>query len=146
MMGVGLPLLPIMYQQAGFLVPTIVILFVAVFSGLAGNMLAEAMKYLPNNRDFEDRIEYSSLAKFYLGKWPYVLTQIILNLSLLSLNLVSILLTVQVMDWTLVAIFKCTYGVSIAPNPAAWSVCHAVNSTVIPNGNSPFPQGEMIIR
>lgn len=145
MMGVGLPLLPIMFQSAGLVVPSVVILCVAWFSGLSASMLAESMKYLPNNRDFEDRIEYSGLAKFYLGKWPYVFTQVVLNLALLSLNLVSILLTVQVMDWTLVAIFKCTYGFSIAPDPALLSVCQTANATLSPTGNSPFPQGQIVV-
>ncbi len=145
MMGVGVPLLPIMFQQAGYVVPLLCIAIVSVLSYLAATMLTEAMKYLPGNTNFNERVEYSSLAKFYLGRWPYIATQIVLNLALLSLNLVSILLTVQVMDWTLLAVFGCTYGVAIAPNPSALSVCKLATVTAVPTGNSPFEQGEIIL-
>ncbi len=47
MMGVGLPLLPMLVQQAGWVTPIITILFVAVMSGLSATMLTESMKYLP---------------------------------------------------------------------------------------------------
>lgn len=96
MMGVGIPILPNMFQQAGWVTPMIVIVAIALLSGLSATMLCEAMKYLPGNRYFDDRIEYASLCKFYLGKWPYMFTQLVLNLSLLSLNILSILVTVQV--------------------------------------------------
>jgi hypothetical protein len=108
MMGVGIPLLPNLFQQAGFVTPIVVMVIVALCSGLAGTMLTEAMKYIPGNRNFDDRIEYASLCKFYLGPGPYWLVQVILNLSLLSVNILSILLTVQVKNFLLFLFFKKT--------------------------------------
>lgn len=130
MMGVGLPLLPMLLQQAGVVTPVFCIVFVALLSGYSATMLTEAMKYLPGNKNFDDRVEFASLAKFYLGRWPYILTQVFLNFALLSLNLVSILETVQVMDWTLVGIFTCTYGLTLWPEVGFQSVC-------LPRGTPP---------
>jgi hypothetical protein len=56
MMGVGLPLLPMLFQQAGVIPPLVTIVFVALLSGYAATMLTEAMKYLPGNRNFDDRV------------------------------------------------------------------------------------------
>lgn len=142
MMGVGIPLLPNLFVAAGFVTPTLVILLVALFSGLSGTMLTEAMKYVPGNRNFDDRIEYAALCRFYLGKWPYVVTQILLNFSLLSINLVSILLTVQVMDWTIVRIFDCSYGLVIEPNFGFNATCPVVG--LCSHNNSPFGDSMVI--
>lgn len=145
MMGVGIPVLPTLLQQAGFVTPIVVILLVALVSGLAGTMLTEAMKYVPGNRNFDDRIEYASLCKFYLGTGPYWLVQVILNMSLLSVNILSILETVNVMDLTIVRIFNETCGLVLVPT--------AVNQTfgfdcVAPLGcshsNSPFGNSMVI--
>lgn len=147
MMGVGIPLLPALFLEAGFVSPIAVIVLMAIFAGYAGSMLAEAMKYIPGNRDFDDRIEYASLCKFYLGKGWYWLIQFLLNMSLLSLNLVSILLTVQVMDWTIIAIFKCTYGLVLLPAGCEGfgfqSVCLEAAS-VTSHANSPFGNAMVI--
>ncbi len=115
MMGVGIPLLPTLFQQAGFVSPIVIMLVVALLSGLSASMLTESMKYVPGNRNFDDRIEYASLCKFYLGTGPYWLIQVFLNMSLLSVNIVSILLTVQVMDWTIVRVFTSTCGLVLLP-------------------------------
>lgn len=136
MMGVGIPLLPNMFQQAGFVTPLVSILLVAVFSGLAATMLAEAMKYVRGNKHYDDRVEYATLTKFYLGNVPYWIVQILLNLSLLSVNLVSILLTVQVMDWTIVRIFGCSCGLILEPHPGFTCVCPATG--MCSHSNSPF--------
>ena len=147
MMGVGIPLLPALFLDAGFVTPIVVMFLVAVFSGYAGSMLAEAMKYVPGNTHFEDRIEYASLCKFYLGKWPYWFIQFLLNMSLLSMNLVSILLTVQVMDWTIIAIFKCSYGLVLVPSGCQsfgfQSVCVEA-AGLASHANSPFGDAMVI--
>jgi len=68
-------------------------------------------------------------------------------MSLLSLNMVSILLTVQVMDWTIVRIFKCSYGLVLVPGSPAQhfgfnSVCPAVS--LCTHANSPFGDAMLI--
>lgn len=148
MMGVGIPLLPTLLQEAGFVTPIVVLVLVATISGLAATMLTEAMKYIPGNRNFDDRIEYASLCKFYLGNGPYWLIQVILNMSLLSVNILSILETVQVMDWTIVRIFNETCGLVLYPDH------HTLNQTlgfecifpadVCSHSNSPFGNSMVI--
>lgn len=121
--------------------PLLCIVFVALLSGYSATMLTEAMKYLPGNKNFDDRVEFASLAKFYLGRWPYVATQIFLNLALLSLNLVSILETIQVMDWTLVGIFGCTYGLTLWPRAGFQRVCPVTTGNTC---DSPFGQSMVV--
>ncbi len=99
-------------------------------------MLCEAMKFYPDNRYFEKRVEFATLSKHFLGARFYLIVQILLNLSLLSMNLVSILQTVQVMDWLLVRIFGCTYGITFVPSIAAKEVCPLVGTCL--HQDSPF--------
>ncbi len=141
MMGVGLPLLPMLLQQAGWVTPVLCIVAVALLSGYSATMLTEAMNCLPGNKNFEDRVEYASLAKFYLGSWPYFATQLFLNLALLSLNLVSILETIQVMDWTLVGIFGCTYGFTLWPVVGFRRMCPVTAGNTC---DSPFGQSMVV--
>ncbi len=47
--GPGLPLLPLMIQQAGYVVPVLALVAVAVLSAVSATMLTEAMKYVPGN-------------------------------------------------------------------------------------------------
>jgi hypothetical protein len=117
---------------------TLCLVLVALFTGLAGTMLVEAMKLYPGNKHFGQRVEYATLARHFLGTKLYALTQLLLNLSLLSMNLVSMLQTIQVMDWLLVRIFGCTCGVTFWPELAAKCVCPAVGTCV--HQDSPFGQ------
>jgi hypothetical protein len=146
LVGVGIPLLPAVMQDAGWVSSCAVMLMISIFAGYAGSMMTEAMKYVPGNRHFEDRIEYASLCRFYLGTGPYWVVQVFLNMSLLSMNLVSILLTVQVMDWTIVRIFKCTCGLILLPDAGQHvgfqCVCPVVG--LVSHSNSPFGDAMVI--
>ena len=148
-MGAGIPLLPSAFQQAGLVVSCLATLVVAVVSGFAATMLAESMKFFPtnNNVHFSHRVEYSTLCKTYLGAGPFWMAQVLLNLSLLSMNLVSILLTVQVMDWTIVRIFGCTCGLILAPDhggPDFGFRCVCFLANQCSHGDSPF-QNAMVV-
>lgn len=142
MTGAGTPLLPLMFQQAGWVVSTITLLLVTILSGLSATMLCEAMKQMPGNKHFQGRAEYATVARFYLGEWPYWITQLLLNLSLLSLNLVSMLETIQVLDWTIVRVFGCTCGLIFEPDPGFRCVCPAVGTCL--HQDSPFGHGMVI--
>ena len=48
-------ILPLVYQQAGWLTPTLAILITFVLSSYACTMLCEAMQMIPGNRNFEKR-------------------------------------------------------------------------------------------
>ena len=48
-------ILPLLFQQAGWLTPTIAILVTYVLSSFACTMLCEAMQMIPGNRSFNMR-------------------------------------------------------------------------------------------
>ena len=144
-MGAGIPLLPSAFQSAGLVSSSVFTIVVAILAGLAATMLAEVTKQATSSGG----TEYSTLCKEHLGPNSFRLVQVILNLSLLSLNLVSILLTIQVMDWTIVRIFGCTCGLVLLSGGDTSStaagfdcVCFAANQCS--RGDSPF-QSDMVI-
>jgi amino acid permease len=146
--GPGIVLLPSLFIHAGFASSLTMLVVVSLLSGFSASMLAESMKYIPGNKHFDERIEYTALCKFYLGKYGYWIVQLFLNLSLLALNLVSILLTVEVMDRTLVRIFKCTWGLVLVPADGTHvgfnAVCPTAQMILDNTANSPFGNSMVI--
>jgi hypothetical protein len=110
--------LPSMYQQAGWLSPTVLMVVCAFIGAQASTMLSEAMTKLPGNDVFQSRAEIISLARFYFGRsWLYGLTVALLVFSLLSVNIASIIISAQQMDAALVAIYG-TCGLTVYPPTA----------------------------
>lgn len=98
-------LFPSLYQQAGWLLVSLALLGVCGLSYICSVMIIEAMAAMPGNAKFDKRVEYTSLAYFYLGKYGYGVTQLFFQLSLACNNISSIIQSVQVMDFALAAIF-----------------------------------------
>jgi len=63
------------------------------------------MAAMPGNARFDKRVEFTSLALFYLGRTGYAVTQVFFQMSLACGNISSIIQSVQVMDFALAAIF-----------------------------------------
>lgn len=105
-----------------------------VASSLAGTMLAEAMRYVPGNEQYRDRVEFAALAHFFFGRAGYWTVQLFLNLSLLSINLVSILVSAQVMDLILIRLFGATGALEFYPHPG-WAWSHS-DAAVSPFGSA----------
>ena len=62
--GPGVPQLPNLFSEAGWLLPTIVFLAVWVMTALSTSMFCEAMRRIPGNANFTDRIEYTSIIRW----------------------------------------------------------------------------------
>jgi len=78
-------------------------------------MYAEAMTHIPGNDKFQDRIEYSTIVRYYFGKNWYNAAQLGLNGALQSLNIISIIQSAQVMDNLIAAIFGKSCAINITP-------------------------------
>jgi hypothetical protein len=104
--GSGLVNFPSLYQRAGWLSCTLALALIMILSIICGIMVVEAMAMVKGNSRFQKRIEFSSLAHHYFPRWGYLLTQIFFLLSLLCNNLTSIIQSVQVADWALIAAFN----------------------------------------
>ena len=59
-------------------------------------MYCEAMRKIPGNEHFRDRIEYSSIVAYFFGRKAYIAAQIGLNGALQSLNVISVIQSAQV--------------------------------------------------
>ena len=93
-----------MYQQAGWLLPTLTLLLLMVICGAGGLMLVECMAMMPHNGSFRRRIEYTSVMRHYCSRRAYQLIHLFFQLSLTITNLSLIVQSIQVMDFTIAAI------------------------------------------
>ena len=102
-------------------------------------MLAEAMANIPGNDQFQMRIEYSTIVKYYFGRNWYIASQVMdcaaavnpaltdiiswqvgLNGALQSLNIISVVQSAQVMDAAISAIFGKSCGLNLTPFQNEW--------------------------
>jgi len=113
--GPGVPQLPNMYSEAGWLLPTLCILGVWAMTTLSSAMFCEAMRRMPGNGQFDGRAEYTTVVRHYLGEWWYVAALLGLNASLLSLNVASIVQSTQVLDDAISAAFGKTCALNFTP-------------------------------
>lgn len=103
--GPGMVSLALMYQEAGWLIPTLLMFVVASFASLASTMLTESMTHLPGNDVFQSRAEIITMAKYLFGGGPmYYLIVAMFVLSLTSINVAAIIISSQTMDITLMKI------------------------------------------
>lgn len=99
---------PLIFQQSGWLLyfhavpmeltcsPILAILVVGVLSALASLLLVEAMSHIRGNERFQARVEFTTIAKLYLGRKSHYVLQVILYLALQSVNISSIIISCQV--------------------------------------------------
>ena len=129
--GPGVPSLPNMFAESGWLVPTLVFLAIWFMSSMSTTMYCEAMRRVPGNEHFKGRIEYTSIVKHYFGQTAYVFSQIGLNGALQSLNIISVIQSMQVMDALVIYISpqNRTYGIDLTPLPNYDPDGHVVNGS-----------------
>lgn len=96
--------LPQTFQQAGWVLPVLCLFGVAALSCICGLLLIESMTLVPGNNRFQKRMEYTNIAAFYFPPWLYWIAQIFYQLSIMAQNVSMIIQSVQVMDFTLVAL------------------------------------------
>jgi len=137
--GPAMVTIPLVYQLSGWLLPSMAFILVGVLTYFASTFLCEAMACIPGNNNFQGRIEFSTLARFFLGKRGHIIAQIFINASLQCLNIASIIISAQVMDDCIIAIFKRSCGIAIHPDPG-W-MCVIREGT----GVSPFDGNIMFI-
>jgi hypothetical protein len=143
---------------AGFVFPTLCLVFIWFASSLAATMISEAMSLVPGNERFDDRLEYATVVRHYFGDRSYMFTQvhthgsslwqstllmlhiaalkIVYNLSIQTINIASIVITAQVMDYALIAMFHKTKALSLS---------HAEIVTAVSTDGIPFEHDGLVI-
>eukprot|EP01087_Luapelamoeba_hula_P014537 TRINITY_DN4273_c0_g1_i2.p2 TRINITY_DN4273_c0_g1~~TRINITY_DN4273_c0_g1_i2.p2 ORF type:complete len:240 (+),score=37.56 TRINITY_DN4273_c0_g1_i2:115-834(+) len=130
--GPGMVQLPQIFQQAGWVTPSLALVYITVVSSFAATMMCKAMALIPGNSSFQGRIELGGLAKHYFPRWGYWLTVLLLVVSMQAVNISSIIITAQTTDFAFVTAFKWVGGVEIYPDPGFKQIHSAGDS------NSPF--------
>mmetsp|Transcript_57830 Transcript_57830/g.106875 ORF Transcript_57830/g.106875 Transcript_57830/m.106875 type:complete len:512 (-) Transcript_57830:104-1639(-) len=100
-LGPGIANIPGLYQQAGWFFPTVFIVICAVSCFLTGEMLVIAMRAMPGNEHFQQRVEYSTLCGFYLPRRTAKFAVVVFLIAMLSANISNIIQTSQVFDQTI---------------------------------------------
>jgi amino acid permease len=103
--GPGVVSFPGLFQNAGWALPVLYMLLCGLASGMASALVVRAMSFIAGNKDLSEKVEFATVGERVLSRRWYLLFQFVLNCSLQLVNVASIVVTVQVMDSSLVAIF-----------------------------------------
>eukprot|EP00439_Symbiodinium_sp_Y106_P053240 s188_g7.t1 len=126
--------MPALAQQAGWLSLIGVQVVVAAFSSACGYMLIEAMRCMPGNHGFEQTIEFTNLASFYLPYEMYVATMVCYHVNSI-LNLMSLIIqSGQVMDYIMLNVYGCAPGIQLGLGVKY--VCGTRKDSATPFGDS----------
>lgn len=112
--GPSLVVIPLLFQQAGWLTcvvqfnfvlqltpraassPLLTFAAIALLSGTAALFLVEVMSSIEGNEDFQASIEFTTIAHLFLGKRWHVVVQGLLYLAVQTLVIASLLVSFQV--------------------------------------------------
>lgn len=114
--GPAMVTMPLLFQNAGWFTPTLVILIMTVFSVLASSLMCEAMAAIPGNHHFEGRVEFSTLVSFFFGKRAKFFAQVFINVSLQCANIAAIIECAQVADDAIIKILGRSCGLQLYPH------------------------------
>ena len=76
-LGPGVLVLPSVYQEAGWVVPTVVLLLICVGSGFAATFLVDTMARVPENGRFQRRIEFVNIFEEFWGVKGMYIAQVL---------------------------------------------------------------------
>eukprot|EP00850_Spirogloea_muscicola_P000501 SM000002S05581 [mRNA] locus=s2:1052079:1055615:+ [translate_table: standard] len=108
--GPAMVVLPLLYQEAGWFLPTLGLLAMYIISSFSATMICESMQLIPGNKSFGQRYEYCSVVRHYFGKHWYLAAQVGFNAGLLASNIAAMIVTSQVLDATIHRMFGKTFG------------------------------------
>lgn len=130
--GPAMVTMPLLFQNAGWFTPTLVLLIMTAFSVFASSLMCEAMAAIPGNHHFEGRVEFSTLVSFFFGKKGHIIAQLFINVSLQCANIAAIIECAQVADDAIIKILGRSCGLQLYPHFSWQCVTEAATS------DSPF--------
>lgn len=137
--------MPALAQEAGWLSIALVQGIVAVFACACGYMLLDAMRRMPGNSNFEQRIEFTNLASCYLPHKAYMFVMLCYHansiLSLMSL----IIQSGQVIDYLILNLNGCAPGLALHGTGGPSYVCGTRTDSVTPFGDMMVMSSAMVI-
>ncbi|KAI8908525.1 hypothetical protein EDD86DRAFT_276308 [Gorgonomyces haynaldii] len=137
--GPGMVILPFVYQQAGWITPTLAFIVFGILATVASLFVCEALTRFPGNDSFQRNIEFTVMVHQFYGRYWYYLFLFILYGSLQSVNIASLVGSAQAFDSLFVTLLGGTCGYGIQPISGFYCVTQSSNS------NSPFGSNYMIV-
>jgi hypothetical protein len=113
---------PLVFQQSGWILTTVVMLVLSFIANMAPLLLTEAQAMIPGNGKFKLDIEYIGIVQYYFGKIGYWAFQGIINVYILAVNIAAIRVSSQAVDSFLILAFKKTFGIEFYPHARATAV------------------------
>jgi amino acid permease len=110
--------IPIIFQQAGWLAPTVMLIVMGLVATFSATMICEAMSLIPGNSNFQRRVEFTTAVKYYFNQRWYLVSQVLLNVCLQVQIIVGIIVSAQVMDEFIIFFFRRSFALQYAPNLA----------------------------
>jgi hypothetical protein len=152
--GTGVFAMPQIYQQAGWVTPTALIVATCLLSGFSATFLCDAIARIDENGRFDKRVEFEGAACFYSGK-TVARVCVVLICVFLSVRAISIInQSAQAVDALIVFLVGKTYAIQLFPfKPLTWgqddwdacassSTLHA-SSLCVPFGQSGAGAGDL---
>jgi len=96
--GPAILIFPLLNQTSGFLPPALFMGLVWIISTLSCTMLCEVIQKIPDNESFQQRIEFCDAVKHYMGERWFVISHVLLFLSLQASNIAAMIVSSQVVD------------------------------------------------
>ncbi len=114
--GPGVLAIPLVNVQSGIVPVLLSVTFFLVVSCLAATCLAQAMASIPDNRQYQQRVEYATAVQYFYGERWHVVFQICLAITVQTYNVASVVICAQSIDQALVTLSGHTYAFEWAPH------------------------------
>lgn len=113
--GPGMLVLPVAILQGGFVCVSVFNVVVYLLSVVGALMVVEAIAKIEGNGNFEHRVEFSTMVLTYVQQPWANLLRVCFHLTMVLLNICSIVMTAQAMDNMIVWVFGNTYAIQVYP-------------------------------
>ncbi|CDR95528.1 hypothetical protein, conserved [Babesia bigemina] len=116
MIGYGMSDIPCVMREGGWLYALLANILVAVLAAVCSLMLLRAMTLIPHNDNFDHRIEYNTLVKYYLSDHNFRMVALLHHAGDLCSVVCGILAFSKLVDMLLVRIFGWTLALQVYPH------------------------------
>lgn len=108
--------IPLVFLQSG-LIPTIfMVTFFLVVSSLAATCVAQAIASIPDNRQYQQRVEFGTAVQYFYGDRWHIVFQVCMNITVQAYNIASVVICAQSLDQAIATLAGHTYALELRPH------------------------------
>lgn len=112
--GPGFLSLPKLYNDSGFVIPTLLLTVGFVLAALATVVRSETVALMPGNSDFSRIVEFCDPALKHVGKRAFYISHLLFYVASLSIVIASIVLVAEAADVLISRVFGRSYAWTLA--------------------------------